>query len=55
MSLSPDSTMEPSSMTHLMVLATVLPWALALTRQTMSRLSADSRAPRSTMVSCSGS
>lgn len=40
-------------MTHLMVLETVLFLVPALTRQTMSRLSADSRAPRSTMVSCS--
>src|SRR3954452_14857681 len=46
--------MEPSSMTHLMVLAKV-PLEPALTRQMMSRLSVDSSWPFSTTATGSGS
>src|SRR5207302_104923 len=49
-SRSPFLTCEPSSITHLMVVAVVAFWLRALTLQVTSLFSADSRMPRSFTV-----
>src|SRR5437660_11016780 len=49
-SRSPFLTCEPSSITHLMVVAVVAFWLRALTLQLTSLFSADSRMPRSLTV-----